>query len=90
MSLSIPILDRARKWGFIVWKKENDIKLSNYIKDINEVEVVFEDKELGKKRIDWRLRRISIGWKLTRSIPIEKKEFILTLSKDGRLVVKCL
>lgn len=90
MALSLPILNRARKWGYIFWKKENDLDVRNYLKEIDEVNVIFEGKEIGKKRIDWNYRRISIGWKNTRNLAPDKKEFVLTLYKDGRLVVKCL
>jgi hypothetical protein len=89
MSLSLPILNRTRQWGYIFWNLENDLAVRDYLKGFNELEILFEDKNLGKKKVDWKFRRISIGPAVARNIPPTKSEFVLSLNKGGGLVVKC-
>lgn len=90
MSIMIPILERSKKFGYIIWKKDKDFDMRAYFKDIQEVEVFFEGKNIGKKRIDWKNRRISIGWANTRKISSDKKEYKVALWKEGKLSIKCL
>jgi len=89
MPLSIKILNRAKKYGYVMWNKENDFEIRNYLKDRKSVHVTFDGKDLGVKNIDWKYRRISLGASNTRDLPPEKEQFVLTLYKDGRLIVKC-
>jgi len=89
MSIRIPILNRSRKFGYIIWKKINDFEVKSHLKDIPEVEVIFEGKNMGKKKVDWKYRRISVGWRTTRPIPNEKTYYNLALSRDRKLSIKC-
>ena len=89
MAITIPILDRSRKFGYVVWKKNQDFAIQVQLKYLKEAEVIFENKNLGKKKIDWKFRRISIGWRHTRPLPQSKKSYILTLGKDTKLSIKC-
>ena len=53
------------------------------------VEVVFMNAPHGKKKIDWRWRRISIGWRWTRPLPEAKKVFVLKMTKANTLEIEC-
>ena len=90
MSMNIPIPNRARKYGYVIWHKADDRGMHQLLKDTKRVEVVFEGELLGMKRIDWKGRRISVGYDQTRPLPEDITHYSLTRSKDGRLKVSCV
>jgi len=75
--LEIPILGRSRQYGYIYWKKDLDKKVSVFFKDAESVSVVFDGAKLGDKKIDYKHRRISVGWRWTRNLPNGKTKFVL-------------
>ena len=89
MAVTIPIIKRSREFGYVVWKKEADFSMKTHLKDILEANVTFDGKDLGKKKIDWKFRRISVGWRNTRPLSNDKKSYVLNLAKDGKLTIKC-
>ncbi|MDD5129729.1 MAG: hypothetical protein PHS66_01560 [Candidatus Omnitrophica bacterium] len=89
MAFTIPILNRARKWGYIIWKQKRDPDIKKLLNDADEILVNFEGQDLGKKRIDWKYRRISFGWRYTRKIPLNEKCYVLEISRGKGLSVKC-
>lgn len=89
MSISIPILPRARKFGYVIWKRKQDFDLKTCLKDIESADVIFEGENLGKKNIDWKYRRISLGWVRTRGIANNKNHFNISLNKDKKLAIRC-
>lgn len=84
--IQIKIADRARKYGYVFWTKELDSEVKSFFGDRATVEVDFEGAALGKKNIDWKNRRISIGWRWTRRLLRSKKVFRMTF--DGRSSVR--
>ena len=90
MTLEIPILERTRKFGYIYWHKSLDADVERFFGRSKVAVMVFEDSVLGKKTIDWGNRRISIGWGITRSLSPSVEKFRLSLTKDGRVHVRCL
>ena len=89
MKLTLPINDRSRKYGYIIWKKQMDKEVAIFLGDRKEVEVCFNDSLIGSKKIDWKFRRISIGYSRTRNLPINSKEFLLKFDEKGRLRISC-
>ena len=89
MVVSIPISDRARKYGYIIWPKKLDDCVRKLLSDRDTVEVVLENVQLGRKRIDWKYHRISLGPTQTRRIRAVALNFHLTLLQEGRLAVTC-
>ena len=89
MSVQIPILPRSKKFGYVIWKRKQDFDVKSCLKDIENADVVFDGEQLGNKRVDWKYRRISLGWRQTREIPSSKKEFTVSLNKEGKLIIKC-
>ncbi len=86
-TLEIPILERSRKYGYIYWSKNLDAKTNEFFKDVNTVSVVFDGAKLGDKKIDFKNRRISIGWRWTRDLPEKVTEFILTRNGNNVTVI---
>ena len=84
---SIPLTERARQYGYLIWPKKADPDIRNLLGDKETIEVVFDGRELGRKRIDWRYRRISVGPRNTRPLPEETTTITLSVGPAGRLAV---
>lgn len=87
--VKVDITDRAKKYGYVFWRKAQDEAMSSLLGKREAVDVVFMNAEHGKKKIDWRHRRISIGWRWTRKLPQSKQVFVLKMSKQNKLVIQC-
>jgi len=87
--VEIEISDRARKYGYIFWPRKQDKEMSNLLGRRDAVSVVFLNAEHGRKNIDWKHRRISIGYRWTQSLSASKTTFLLELSKANKLEIQC-
>lgn len=88
MEVRIPISERARKYGYIIWPKRLDEALKDLLgEDTESAEVVFDGTILGRKRIDWKHRRISVGPSRTASIDAGVSEYELASSRVGHIDV---
>lgn len=87
--IEIPISDRCRKYGYIYWSKSLDTSLRNFFKDASIIDMIFDGARLGKKTIDWRYRRISVGWRWTRQVASSAQKFILAFDNEGSVKVVC-
>ena len=87
--VEVAITDRARKYGYVFWPIALDEEMSKLLGKRDAVDVVFMNAEHGKKNIDWRYRRISIGWRWTRSLPKSKNVFVLRMSNPNKLEIQC-
>ena len=84
---SIPLTNRARQYGYLFWPKKADPGIRSLFGDKETIEIVFNGRELGRKRIDWRYRRISVGPRNTRPLPEETTTMTLSVDRTGRLAV---
>ncbi len=89
MQLKVPFSERARKYGYIYWQKPMDEKVRRFFESRKRVKVVLNESYLGEKRVDLQYRRISLGWRQTRSLPATTAVFILSFKSDDRLQVRC-
>lgn len=87
--LAVPITPRSKQYGFIFWSKASEEEVTKFFKNAEKVDVWFQNSYLGTKRIDWKYRRISLGWKRTRALPNEVKYFRITYKKDKSIQVIC-
>jgi hypothetical protein len=88
--IDVPITNRARRDGYLFWRKPLDPKMKALLNGSDKIVVVFGDFLLGEKRVDWYRRRISVGWSKTRTLEDKWITFRLTLRKDGRLSIRCI
>lgn len=87
--VEIPIYERSRKYGYLYWRKTEDELVRKVLGGQKTVEVVFNGYLLGEKRIDWKHRRLSLGYAKTRRLPKSVSAFRLTRKKNGQLTVSC-
>lgn len=70
MSAHLEIYERTIRYGYIFWKKCDDLMMLKAIKGLEnkKVEVVINKVSIGKKTLDLAHRRISIGTKVSRGL----------------------
>jgi len=86
-SVKLPLLNRARKYGYIVWRKKNDFDMQLLLEKMDKVEVVVNNSSIGIKNIDWKHRRIPITYTITRTLPDNISTITLKLDSKKRLIV---
>lgn len=84
----LPITNTARKYGYIIWSKKNT-EFAEMLKGLDYVDVYFNGLNIGKKKIDWKHNRISIGYKFTRALPDNVKNYSITIENKSILRVEC-
>jgi hypothetical protein len=87
--VEVEITKRARQYGYVFWKYRQNDAMSKLLGNRDAVDVVFMNADQGTKNIDWRYRRISIGWRWTRPLPESMKVFVLKMSKSQKLEIQC-
>lgn len=83
MAVRVEVTPRALKYGYLFWSHKLDREMKDLLGNRSVIDVWFNKSFLGKKNIDWRYRRISLGWKQTRMIDKRSSFFVLEL-KDGK------
>jgi len=87
-SVQIPLLDRARKYGYIIWRKRNDFEMQSLLgRNKKKIEVLIDNSSIGVKNIDWNNRRIPITYSLTRALPQQISSITLRVDSKKRLCV---
>lgn len=86
-SVQIPITDRARKYGYVVWPKAKEREVSSLLDGKTKIAVRLVGNDLGVKRIDWKYRRISLGYNWTRRVLTGKRVYVLSIENNGMLKV---
>ena len=87
MIVKLPLLERARKYGYVIWRKENDFQMSQLLGEMNKLEVVINESSIGVKNIDWKNKRIPITYTITRALPESISTITLRLDSTKRLIV---
>jgi hypothetical protein len=87
--LTIPIIERSRKYGYIYWSSKEDRKIEDFLRNQETAQIVFQGANHGTKSIDYKNRRISVGWKWTRSLPTSFENYVLTWKDSKTLKVIC-
>ena len=87
--VTVPILDRSRKYGYLFWQKRKDEEVYKLLGRRRVVDVVLDGQYIGQKKVVLKYRRISIGPGKARGIPRDATDFQHSFDKDGRLQIRC-
>ena len=87
--MKLTITKAARLYGYIIWNNVTNPDMEKLLKNRSNVDVVFNDLPIGNKPVNWKYRRLSIGYRFTRALPETAKFFSLSY-KNGTLEVKTL
>lgn len=82
-TVEIPITERARKYGYVIWRKNQDSEVRALLGDAKSIDLC-GDIDQRSKNVDWKQRRISITYKFTRGLPKSVKRF--RLKKVGKRI----
>ena len=88
MIVKLPLLQRARKYGYVIWRKKNDFQMRKLLGEIDKIEVVINESSIGVKNIDWKNKRIPITYTITRSLPAGTSTITLIMDAQKKLIVK--
>ena len=88
--ITFPISKSARQFGYIIWPPSFNKDFEKELKNAEKVTIVFNGLNIGEKRIDWKYRRISIGYKFTRALPEQVKNFEIEILPNNIIKVRCI
>ena len=89
--MNIPIKNRSRKYGYVFWVKSQDDEMKRLLTATAlTIPVTLNKMFLGEKSIDWKFRRISIGYKFTRSLAPQLTTFHLKMKRDRTLTIETM
>jgi hypothetical protein len=81
---------RCRNYGYFIWPVALDGEMEKIVSRSQQTVVVtLGETVLGEKPIDWKYRRLSLGYAHTRNLPSWVKEFVAIRKRDGGLQIKC-
>lgn len=85
--IEIPLNNRARTYGYIIWRKKDDEAMSQLIGKSKVLDIEVGNTVQKAKRIDIDQRRISLGYRMTKSFDKQHTYYVLECPKPGRLRV---
>lgn len=83
----IPISKRARAYGYVFWPASEDPAVSRLLEGHDAVEVEFCGTSVGRKAVDRKHRRISVGRRRTSQLEARVTSFRLRMLPGGVLEV---
>lgn len=84
--MNLSITKGARQYGYLIWNKKIEKEIEEILSGFDEVNINFNGFNLGRKKIDRKFHRISIGYKFTRALPETHNMYSIKL-KDNILEV---
>lgn len=89
--IKIPISKSARQYGYVIWPPQLNKKMESFLDGAPKVRLVFMGADLGEKNVDWKYRRISVGYRWTRRLSNDISEFVLAItdSNEKKLIIEC-
>ncbi len=85
--LSLPLTDRARKYGYITWPKARAAELRGLLGDGDNLTLVLPTGREKRGKVDWKHNRLSVGPSSTRSLPPNIQSIRLVLSAPGKIEI---
>lgn len=80
--MNIPITKSARQYGYLIWNNKSNAEIEKMLSGLSTVNIRLNGFLLGKKNIDRKYHRISLGYKLTRALPDEHNTFRVSYAND--------
>ncbi len=65
----LPLTGTGRKYGYIMWSRSQDESVRGLTGSNEFIALVLPSGLQKHQRVDWRHRRISLGYSLTRALP---------------------
>ena len=78
--MNIPITKGAKQYGYLIWNQKTESEIEALLSGLETVNVRFNNFNLGEKNIDRKYHRISLGYKLTRALPIDHNMYDIKMN----------
>ncbi len=85
--LLLPLTNTGRKYGYIVWRKDQDRLVKAITGERDSIDLQIGDSLQRNKTIDWKQRRVGITYTLTRNLPKGINKIKLKKLNNRRLLV---
>ena len=85
--VTLPFTYAARTYGYITWRKRHEAMIRSVFDNRKFVDLVIENELHEKKRMDWRRRRVSISYSVTRSVRASKQTITIEKNQRGTISV---
>ena len=85
--LELPIQNRARRFGYVFWLSTMDETTKSFFAGATSVLLWYNQNCIGVKAIDYEHRRISIGYKYTRTIELSCNYYVLSMNDDNNVYI---
>ena len=86
MELTLPLTATGRKYGYIIWGKEVEADLRRLVGD-DTVTLILPGGAEKTQKVDWKHRRISLGYSVTRGLAEDVRAVHLNAPAPGRIHV---
>jgi len=86
--MKVEFTKRSREYGYFIWPRRQDKEFESVFGNLTEIDFYLGDWFLGKKRIDRKYRRISLGYKYTKALPESAKVLIAARKDSGSVIIK--
>lgn len=86
--MKVEFTKRSREYGYFIWPRRRDKEFESVFGNLTEADFYLGDWFLGKKRIDRKYRRISLGYKYTKALPESTKVLIAARKDLGSVIIK--
>ena len=87
MEITLPLTRTGRKYGYITWSKAEDSNIRTFLGEAQIVTLLLADGPPKRRNIDWKHRRISVGYSITRPLSVQIKTIWLKSAGPGRVEV---
>lgn len=83
--LALPFTATARKYGYVLWSKHHDTAVRGLLGGAGEVNLTLPGNIQQHKAVDWKHRRISVGYSVTRGLPATVTTVRLSAPSRGQV-----
>lgn len=86
--MKVRLNKNAKRWGYLTWNKMNEEEFKKNLTS-EKVKIYLNNMYIGEKNIDWRHKRISIGYKWTRALDDSITNFIVEFEGNDTVRIEC-
>lgn len=80
--MKLVITKSAKQFGYLIWNNQTNDEMEQLLEGRETVRVNLNGFDLGEKNVDRKYHRISLGYKLTRALPISHNMYFITKNND--------
>jgi len=83
----LPLTSTGRKYGYIIWSKARETEVRKLLGGHSTVVLVLPSGQERHRTVDWKHRRVSVGYSVTRDVKSGAECVSLEVVHDGKVKV---